>query len=645
MRILLKIVAGIAALLIVLFAALAIIIATIDTRTLLAPIEAQLERATGRDVTLGGEATIDLSLTPTLKLADVTLGNAPWGSAKEMIRAKRIEAKVALLPLLSRRVDIVRITLVEPTILLETDRAGRGNWAFGEPSSTPAQASDPVADAAGAFGLGELAVEKGDVHWRDGRTGEVTPIRIDRLYLRARDPDKPVVAEFAGAVAGMPVVLEGHFGPLAALRAQQWPWPVSVKGEVANRKTEVQTKVRVTPDGIEAGDLVADLGGAKLRGRLVYARRGSRPFVSFSLVSESLGATDLAFAGGAVATGGTAPAKKPARSDGRIFPATPVPLAGLRAVDAAGDLAIGRLTLRDGRVIENARAKLELAGGRLDVSEFSGNLLGGSARGRLVVDVRNESNPALSLKLDGRGLDLKALMAAAGMARDVKGGKTDLDLDVEARGDTPREWASSLSGLVVAKVGGARWVSSGAGMSSELEQLANAFNPLRTAGKATELKCVAVRLPFTGGIARTNRGIALETDQLGVAASGTIDLREETLNLLVHPRIKDRSGVDLARIAGAVRVQGRLDAPTVAFNPVGSIEAAADIAALAKGGRAALLGALAPSAPSGPGECAVALGAARPAPPPSRSSAAPSRTPGSDPAQEVGRALGKLLGR
>src|SRR5688572_12132427 len=228
MRLLIKIVAGVAVLLLLLLGAVAVIVATMDMRTLLAPIEAQLERATGRDVTLGSDARIDLSLTPTLQLTDVTLGNAPWGSAKEMIRAKRLEAQVALMPLLSRRVDLVRFTLVEPTILLETDSQGRGNWMFGDSPAAPSKPADPVADAAGAFGLGEFAVEKGDVRWRDGRTGEVTQIRIERLYLRARDPGKPVVGEFRGSIAEVPLVLEGHFGPLVALRAKQWPWPVSV---------------------------------------------------------------------------------------------------------------------------------------------------------------------------------------------------------------------------------------------------------------------------------------------------------------------------------------------------------------------------------------------------------------------------------
>ena len=93
-------------------------------------------------------------------------------------------------------------------------------------------------------------------------------------------PDKPVVAEFSGSIGEIPLVLEGHFGPLAALRAKQWPWPVSVKGEVAGRKTEVTTKVRETQDGLEASELVLLVGNSKMRGTLVYAARAPRPLRS-----------------------------------------------------------------------------------------------------------------------------------------------------------------------------------------------------------------------------------------------------------------------------------------------------------------------------------------------------------------------------
>jgi len=645
----LRIAAIVAGIVLLLLAAVAIVASTMDLRTLLAPIEAQLEQATGRDVTLGTQADLDLSLTPTLKLTDFAMGNASWGTSKEMIRAKHVEAQVALLPLLSRRVDLVRFTLIEPVILLETDPKGQGNWVFGK-SPTPSKPSDPVADSAAAFGLGEFAVERGDVRYRDGRTGEVTQVRIERLYVRARDPNKAVVAEFKGTIGEVPLTLEGTFGPLAALRAQQWPWPVSVKGDVAGRKTEVTTKLRQSPDGIEASELNLAIGSAVLRGTVVYTARSPRPLLRFNLAGDTLVPQDLALAGGTAvaATGGAVPPKPspaPAKADGRIFSSAPVSFKALSSLDAQGELAIAKLVLANGREVTSLRAKMVLDDSRLEVSEFSGGALGGSAAGRLVVDARNASSPAIALKLDARELDLAALMAAAGVSRDVKGGKTRIEMDVEARGNSAHAWASSLGGRVVVNVGPARWISTSANLPPELDQLASAFNPLRTSGSATDLKCVGVRLPFSGGVARTDRGIGLETDQLGAAASGTINLGNETLDLLVHPRIKDRAGIDLARISGAVRIQGPLDAPRVTLNPVGTIVAAGEIASLIKGGRAAVLGALAPTASSGPNECAVALGAA-PAPRAADNAArAPERTPDRGTSNDINRALNKLFGR
>jgi uncharacterized protein involved in outer membrane biogenesis len=647
MRVLLKILLGVAAVLVLLVAAVAIIVATIDTRTLLTPLEAQLEQATGRDIAVNGNARITPSLTPTLVLEDVTIGNASWGSAKEMLRAKRVEAQVALLPLLSRRVDIVRFTLVEPSILLETDKAGRGNWTFGETTArTPP--SDPVADAGGAFALGEFAVEKGELRWRDGRTGAVTPIRIDKLYLRGREPGKPVVAEFAGTIDGVPLALEGHFGPLEALRAKQSPWPVSLKGEVAGQKAKVETKLREAKDGIEASDLALDFGTLRMRGTLTYATRNDRPHVVFDLAADSLSPSDLAFAGAAVARSPSAQAPPP-MSDGRIFPGTPLPLAGLRAFDGQGSLAIGKLVLGDKRTLTNVRAKLALAGGRLDVSDFAAGVHGGQASGRLSLDASSEKSAAVTLRLDGRDLDLALLMAALGVPREISGGKTQIAVDINARGDSLRAWASSLGGTTTVRVGPARWAKSNAGLSDSLLQAVNALDPFRASSSTADLNCAVVRLPFASGIAKVNRGIGVETDRLGLSASGTVDLRSETLDLTLAPRVKSGAGVDLAKLAGAVRLRGPLASPGVVIDPAGSIAAAAQIGALAQGGRAALLAGVlggGGSSSSGPGECAVALGAA--AAPASGTSARgrqPQPAPENQAAKEVERALGKLLGR
>ncbi|MFC7539484.1 hypothetical protein ACFQU2_08465 [Siccirubricoccus deserti] len=70
----------------------------------------------------------------------MALANMPSGSRPEMLRMRRAEVELALLPLLSRRVEVRRLVLVAPDLLLETDKAGQPNWAFAPPGAAPAPA-------------------------------------------------------------------------------------------------------------------------------------------------------------------------------------------------------------------------------------------------------------------------------------------------------------------------------------------------------------------------------------------------------------------------------------------------------------------------------------------------------------------------
>src|SRR5512144_2344451 len=115
---------------VVLLAAVAILVATIDANALVPPLAEQVRRATGRQFSVKGGAALTVSLEPVLRLRDVALANAPGAATPEMIRAGELDVQVALLPLLHRRLDVIRLTLIEPRLALETDAAGRGNWVF-----------------------------------------------------------------------------------------------------------------------------------------------------------------------------------------------------------------------------------------------------------------------------------------------------------------------------------------------------------------------------------------------------------------------------------------------------------------------------------------------------------------------------------
>src|SRR5678815_4277488 len=125
MRTAYKILAGAGILLVVLVIGIAIAISTVDVNALIGPIQTRVKAATGRDLAVKGGARIALSLHPKVVLSDVTLSNAPWGSAPQMLSAQRLELEVALLPLLSGRFELIEFGLVGAVIALESDPKGQ----------------------------------------------------------------------------------------------------------------------------------------------------------------------------------------------------------------------------------------------------------------------------------------------------------------------------------------------------------------------------------------------------------------------------------------------------------------------------------------------------------------------------------------
>jgi len=117
--------------LLVLLAGVAVLVATLDINQFVGPVLARIKAVTGREVTVGGGVGFRIGLTPRFVANDVRLANAPWGKAPYLVTAKRLEMQVALLPLLRRQFELVRLNVVEPVIALETAADGRDNWDLG----------------------------------------------------------------------------------------------------------------------------------------------------------------------------------------------------------------------------------------------------------------------------------------------------------------------------------------------------------------------------------------------------------------------------------------------------------------------------------------------------------------------------------
>jgi len=628
---------AVAGLLVAAVAGLVVLVHTIDLAKYARLATDEVKAATGRELRIGGK--LDLEVFPRLALVaeDVSFANAPWGSRPAMARVKRLEASVALLPLLRKEVAITRLALVEPDVLLETDAKGVGNWVF-----KPAAPRSPGAGTDGGSGGVDVQgarIDRGQLVWRDGAKRTSQRLAIERLRLARKTLGDELDVDLAAAFREQPFTLKGSIGLVRRLLDKDPSWPVdvafatagataSLSGTVDLRakvpllagdlKAEVKdtaglarlaggplalpvpltlvAKGRAARDEYVVEPLAATLGKSRIEGRLAAKTGGARPYVTATLSAPLV---DLA--AGAPRGGGKAGAAGGASA--RVFSDAPLPLALLRSFDGAADATIERLVLANGVPLEKVRVKATLKDGRLDAQPLQALVGGGAVTGRATLEARPTA-PTLALNVQGKAISGEKVAAAMGHGGSVSGGNVDLALNLAGPGDSIARFMGGANGEILATMGPAR--TSGAALDfggDVLTRVADLANPSRRTDKYTEIRCAVVRLPVRDGIASAQRTIAVETARVDIVAAGTINLRSEALDLALRPNVKEGLGIGAASLAELVRVTGTLADPSVGIDTLGSARTALSIGgAIATGGLSLL------------GEAALKKGAADPHP-------------------------------
>ena len=643
MRIFWRTLAVLGGIVVLLLIAVAVAIRSVDVKEFVGPLQQRVKEATGRDLAIRGGIDLKLGLEPKLVIEDVALSNASWAKQPQMISAKQIEAQIALLPLLHKRFEVVSFRLISPAIDLETDPRGNGNWEFPALAAAPRPgAPAPSGGTLGAFAVGDLSISDGALTYRDGRTGETTTVVIEELSVHARDAQSPLSGRFRGKINETPVALEGDFGSLDQLVGRRWPYPVTVQGNINEKKSAVSTKVSVQGNAIVLDQLQMGYGATQLTGQMSVTAGGPRPVVAFKLAAPTMTLGELA----ATAAANAKAAKTAAAKSHFMFSEEPIDIAALRAVDATGDLAIDKLMLPDGQNIDQLRVQLSLQNGRLDIPVLQASAFGGSIQGRAQLDASKGNDAPLALHVDAKSLELGAILAAQGVKREVRGGKTDVKVELNSHGASQHQWAANASGNILAVVGQASLANSKGGADVAVERLADAVNPFRNVDASTELQCAVVRLPLHNGIASIDRSIAVETSKLAASASGTLDFRTETLDLSIKPQVRQGVSIDLTQVAQMVRFHGPFTAPAVGVDAAATAATVAKIgAAVSTGGAGlAVLGGSFLAHPGDTGApCRVALGEGPPGAAATASATTARQT--SAPAEDIGQAIGKLFGR
>lgn len=568
--------------------------ALFDAEALKTRVTDAVRRSIGRELAIAGPLGLTWSLVPTITLSDVALSNPPGMSRPAMARVARIEVRLALLPLLSRQIEVRGVTLVGPDILLERDAAGRANWQF-TPVAAPSTGTAPVSAPAARMrvAVDAVRIRDGRFGWRTG--AGVSELLAPTLTAAAAGPDAPVALSGMLSIGGIAFDLNGVTGPLTATGVGSWPLRLAMQGSgmqasvegtlgSAGREFDLAVSARV-PDltalgalagvtvlplrdltfgvrasALDGGDLaLRELRLASLQGDVsgdLTLRRTPRPALRGTLASQRLDLDALTTrpvpADRAPHPPGELgpPSKNPgAVPPGRLLSDRKLPFGWLRQADADLHVSLNEVIWR-GASYHAVTSQMSLQDGRLRLDPLQVQMPGGAMQATVLADAA-ASVPMVTIGLQAPGIAAGPLLAAFG-APGTMVGKVDADLQLHGSGDNARAIAASVDGhLGLAMVDGEldnAWLAGLLGAA--LRGLPVDF------GGRSAVRCLALRFDATAGQAAV-RAMLLDATRLHLEGDGGINLVDETLDL----RLRALARLGSTSIAVPVHLTGPWRAP------------------------------------------------------------------------------------
>ena len=245
-----KRVLGIFAILIAfLLATFYVVLRTYDFDRFKPEIIQEVKKATGRDLRLQGRLELAIGLTPALVVRDVGFQNASWGSRPEMAKIKRLEIQARVFPLLWGEIEVRRLVLIEPDLLIETHKSGRSNLEFIKTRSPGPAAPEKGGGEKGRqilsmLTFNDVRIEKGQLSYKHGPSGRSYAIRVAYLTAGAANMEAPVDLRMKGSYKSIPLEASGSLGPLPLLLDPNKKWPVKITAELAGAVFSVDGAIR-----------------------------------------------------------------------------------------------------------------------------------------------------------------------------------------------------------------------------------------------------------------------------------------------------------------------------------------------------------------------------------------------------------------
>jgi len=575
-----------------------IFVATLDANKAKGYISAAVSKATGRQLTIGGDLQVDFGWISRLRASQIQFENASWSKYPQMTEVGLVDVQIDVWQLLSKfRLVLPSITVSQPKVILEKNADGAANWEF---QAAPAVTEPAVPQKRTEFPIIEkVVIEDGTFLFNNQQTNTQLELKLTQAEA-AGFLEEPVKLKVKGTYQKLPLSLSLDGGSYENLRSSKDPYPLQINVGVGKLKVNINGNL-TEPLAMKGEDVTLDVQGDdmanlfplirlvfpstppyKLKGHLKHegqvwsfsnfsGRVGDsdlsgtirvdtepkRPAMKADLISNLVDFKDLAgFIGGKPGSGSDETASDEQEKQAaatkeesdRIFPDQPYDLERLRAMDADVRLRAKRI-LAPNLPIDDLDAKLSLSDG---VLKFNPTVFG-VANGRIeIYSTFDGSKQPSKVNIDARlrQLDLKRFLKSEFAQKTI--GPIGGRIVLSGTGQSFRDIMATASGNTFVMMSG--------GEISELLVRLAGLNVARALGvlvrgdKPIPIRCALLDLQATDGQMGVQT-LVFDTANSIISGEGKIDLRDEKLDIMLTPVPKDFSPLSLRSY---IRVNGTL---------------------------------------------------------------------------------------
>ncbi len=578
----------------------------LDWNQMRGPVSRYLSHRSGREVRIDGNLSVTLfSWQPRIQAGGLYVGNPQWAqtlaNTSQAGKVNDFIVEFRLLPLLRGHLVLPLVSIDQPDILLVRDESGRTNWDSGSKTPNDAWKLPPIQrflvkdghiriddavrklhftgtvsseeNAGGgrsAFTLNGDGTLNKSKFTADVTGGPLLNVDQTRPYNFTAD----VKAGQTHAVINGAVTQPFHLDRYHASVTVSGPSLADIyflTGLVLPRTPPYRMNLSVIRDGsiYQLNNINALLGGSDLGGNLTVDVSKEIPALSGRVASRVLVFEDL---GPMVGGGKAAPV-----ASKYLLPETVLHTERLRQTNAEVDYSATAIKSRD-FPLKALSTHISLQGGVLNLKPLAFGFTQGKISGALKVDARKEIPTST---VDARLSDIHA-------ENFIKSSDKPLQGVLEARavltgtGNSVHAAASNASGTFTAVVPSGGMRHSLAEWTGVDVLTALSLN-LSGDNSNTNLRCAVASFDAKQGVL-TSRQILIDTDPVRVEGSGSINMRDETLDMRLQGKPKH---FQFVRLRAPITVSGPWQHPALGVK-AGS--------AVAQGGIGAALGLINPFA-------------------------------------------------